>query len=276
MCEAKPGARCAAETAAAAQAGKDTYACTHPDGPQVGTLDAAHALIERPVVTVPEGKFAVWTEGDDGHPVLHTYDTLLEQGRAYDAFKEAAGGRMVMMRPAKEDSTVVARLFSDSKRSRALGAERAGLTPGSVRVGDHLRFHARAPRDVEEAFDLVGVNGPYEDDESDGAGPWTGMAARGVLNPHDEVHSTQEFVSGTHIQSLIEMYRTNGAPGQDVPAEDAWVDLPRLYADATGRRWVIDGHHKLIAARQAGVPIEVLTLSRKEVDEVAWWAEDDD
>lgn len=123
--------------------------------------------------------------------------------------------------------------------------QRAALLTSAMRKGDRLRAANREaggqpPETALSTSRYGAVVHPARDWPFAHADPRPAQTV--VLQPWTPVHTTQKAVHAEHVQA-----KTGGGLAVTIMADRD--------ADGNTRRWVLDGHHALAAAREQGLPV---------------------
>jgi hypothetical protein len=281
MCEASPGDRCASDTRGQCAHTRAVYQDVHPNGPAVNPVTSAEEAFAPSEalepVRAPEGTYPVWVRAKDGTAVLEgAYATVGDQCEAFKRASDGGKNQATMGDPANaEDSDQVTAKFRRLEGFRVAGQERAGRGPVARRASDWVQYSPKIDAEVFDAAETLGVDGAcsHMEGDPDNPGPWTEMGKVETLQPGDEVWSGQEFLSGTHMASLTkQMGRARSEYVSEGADEEPWT-LPKLYRHSNGSVWILDGNHRICAARAKGRPIRVQTLDHRNLADVKSWLE---
>lgn len=74
-----------------------------------------------------------------------------------------------------------------------------------------------------------------------------GLESEGGVSSGETLHTAQSHLHGPTVKE----YMTKGAPEEDPDYEDRKY-LPEVYESLRGRKWIDEGHHRLVASRLRG------------------------
>lgn len=138
-----------------------------------------------------------------------------------------------------------------------VGEERKGAE-GAIRVTDHgMVLSEEFPEELVNAHDSA-VN--YWEETQDYL-----QLGKVPINKDEILHTTQEYVSGTFIKGMSDEIYTQG---------DVIIGV-----DAEGKKWVLDGHHRLVYDRMSGRDTNVYLLEKESlrfINEMIYGEGDDD
>lgn len=280
MCQtlAEGGDRCAAETGGVCQDKRDKYEAAYPEGPAVDPVSEVSARFPvsagaiQPVpalIKPPPDSHAVWIIHADGQIELYgAYKTADEQRQACQDAQEELPDARVLARPGAWTSRDV----EHAALQRQISDEREGRGPSPRHTSDHMVLTAPS-QDVLDAYGLIGVDSTFPLGEDEGDGVWGTFGQELTLEPDDQLHTTQEWVSGTHVGALVE--QMGDQTGTYVRGQsNHFSELPSLYRDEGGKLWVLDGHHSIMAARDRGRSVRAMVISHTQMPAVHAWADD--
>ncbi len=74
-----------------------------------------------------------------------------------------------------------------------------------------------------------------------------GLESEGGVSRNETLHTAQDYLHGPTIRK----YMTEGAPEED-PDYEGRKYLPEVYQTEMGRKWIDEGHHRIVASRLRG------------------------
>ncbi|NBX51274.1 hypothetical protein EBT25_15455 [bacterium] len=74
-----------------------------------------------------------------------------------------------------------------------------------------------------------------------------GLESEGSVSRDEMLNTAQSHLHGPTVQK----YMTEGAPEED-PDYEGRRYLPEVYTSLRGRKWIDEGHHRLVASRLRG------------------------